>query len=77
LKGEVFEKPFVYFALGMFFVTFSLFNVTFLQGVFSDGTIALIHDLSFIAGLALMLMASIKITNYLQGMEKFVRKLKK
>ena len=76
LKGEVFEKPFIYFALGIFFATFSLIDVTFLQGVFSDGLVSLLHDLSFIAGLALMLLASIRITKYLQGIEKFTKKIK-
>jgi hypothetical protein len=76
LKGEVFEKPFIFFAIGILLATFSLIAVTFLQNFFSESAVGLIHDLSFIAGLGLMLFASMKITNYLKGMENFTKKLK-
>ena len=75
LKGEVFEMPMVYFALGILFSTVSLIAVTFLSGIFSDLVIGLIHDVSFIFGLALMLFASVKITKYLQNLEGFENKL--
>ena len=77
LKGEVFEKPFIYFALGILFVTFSLIDVTFLEAVWSNNVVALVHDFSFIVGLAFVLAASVNITTYLLGMEKAVKKLKK
>ena len=77
LSGEVFEKPFLYFTGGIFLVTFSLFDVTFLQYSLSDTAVSLIHDLSFIAGLGLMLVASMKITGFLQGMDKVASKLDK
>ena len=73
LKGEVFEIPFVYFSVGILFATISLVAVTFFQG----SMVPLIHDVCFILGLAGMLVASMKITRYLQGMEKFMSKLKK
>ena len=74
LKGEVFEIPFIYFAAGMLLVTFSLFNVTFLQYVLNDLTVALLHDISFIVGLALMLVASMKITKFLTKVEEVTKK---
>ena len=77
LRGEVFEMPFIYFTLGIFFVTLSLIDVTFFGSFLATGIVALIHDLSFIVGLAFMLTASMKITRYLQGIEKVVRKVKK
>ena len=76
LKGEVFEKPFIYFALGIFLATLSLIAVTFLQSL-GDTTVSLIHDISFILGLGLMLLASIQITKFLQGVSGFEKKLKK
>jgi len=69
LSGEVFEIPFIYFATGLFLVTFSLIDVTFFQYLLYDQTVALIHNISFIIGLALMLVASIKITRFLTGIE--------
>ena len=76
-KGEVFEMPFVFLTIGMLFVTFSLFDVTFLQSVWSEETVAMVHDLSFILGFAFMLATSITITHYLIGMEKFANNFKK
>ncbi|MBT4165987.1 hypothetical protein HOE04_03040 [archaeon] len=77
LKGEVFEKPMIYFALGIFLATLSLIAVTFFQGVFSEMTVELIHDISFILGLGLMLLASVKLTRFLQGLSGFEKKLPK
>jgi len=75
LKGEVFEKPFIYLAIGIFLATLSLIAVTFLQGSLSETIIGLIHDISFILGLGLMLLASIQITKFLQGVSGFEKKL--
>jgi hypothetical protein len=74
LKGEIFEKPFIYFASGMLLITFSLFNVTFLQYALNDLTVSLLHDLSFIVGLALMLIASMKLTKFLTKVEDISKK---
>ena len=77
MKGEVFEKPFVYLSLGILFMTISLIDVTFFQGIFSELVVGLIHDICFIIGLALMLTASIQITKYLIGMGKIEEKIEK
>jgi|GEM_PF-3821098 len=77
LKGDVFEKPFVYLSVGIFLATFSLIAVTFFQGVFSELTVGLIHDISFILGLGLMFLASIQITKFLKGLGSFEQKLPK
>ena len=71
LRHQVFEVPFIYFALGMLFITFSLIDVTFMESVLSEKSVILLHDLSFILAFAFMLAASIKITNYLSGLESF------
>lgn len=77
LKGEIFEKFFIYFSIGMLFVVVSLVAVTFLQGLFTDSVISFIHDICFIIGFAFMLFASIKITNYLSSIEKVIKKAQK
>lgn len=77
LKGDVFEKPFVYLSLGIFLITFSLIAVTFFQGFFSGLQVSLIHDISFILGLGLMLFASIQITKFLTGLGDFEKMLPK
>ena len=76
LQGEVFEAPFVYFSIGLLLVTFSLIVVALLQPFMSEVMVATVHDVSFILGFALMLVASLKITNFLTGIEKFTKKLK-
>lgn len=76
LKGEVFEKPFILLAVGMLFVVLSLASVTVFKYALGDMAAARVHDLSFIVGFVLMLMGSMKVTRYLQGMEKFMKKLK-
>ncbi|MBT3416912.1 hypothetical protein HN425_02485 [Candidatus Woesearchaeota archaeon] len=75
LKGEVFEVPMIYFSLGILLTTFSLVAVTFFE--LSAVTLGLIHDISFIIGLALMLVASIKLTRYLSTLEDFAKKVNK
>lgn len=75
LKGEVFEKPFIYFSGGIFLVTLSLISVTFLQNTFSSIAVRYIHDLSFIAGLGLMLFSSMKITKFALGVDEFEKNL--
>ncbi len=75
LVGQVFEKPFIYFSMGIFFTTFSLIDVAFLQSFWSEYTVAIVHDVSFIIGLGLVLFASVKITRFLQGLEGFESKL--
>jgi len=75
LSGDVFEMPMVYFSLGILLSTISLIAVTFFGGVFSELAVSLIHDISFILGLALMLLASVKITRYLQNLGNFEAKL--
>lgn len=77
LKGDVFEKPFVYLALGIFLATFSLIDVTFFGNFLSKLTVELIHDISFILGLGLMLMASMQITKFLTGVGNFEKSLPK
>lgn len=74
LKGEVFEKPFIYFSMGMFFVTLSLIDVAFFTYFLGDTATAVLHDISFILGLGLALLGSMKISDYLQGIEKVVHK---
>ncbi len=75
LKGDVFEKPFTYLSLGVFLVTFSLISVTSFQGFLSETPVSLIHDISFILGLGLMLVASIQITKFLTGLGDFEKTL--
>jgi len=77
LKGDVFEKPFIYLALGILFATISLIAVTFLQNWFSEVVIHYIHDFSSIIGLGLILFASMQITKFLQGLSGFTEKLPK
>jgi hypothetical protein len=76
LKGEVFEKPFLYFTFGLFFGTFSLITVTFLNNILGEN-VAFVHDLSFIIGMGLILLASMQITKFLKGLESFDKNLKK
>ena len=76
LKGDVFEKPFVYLSLGIFLTTFSLIAVTFLTAS-GELVVSLIHDISFILGLGLMLMASMQITKFLTGLGNFEKSLPK
>ncbi|MBD3309623.1 hypothetical protein GF351_00200 [Candidatus Woesearchaeota archaeon] len=64
-------------AAGILFVTFSLIDVTFFQNFWSNTVVALVHDFSFIIGLALMMVASIQITRHLLSLDKFVDNLKK
>ncbi|MCK4997567.1 hypothetical protein KAS08_04635 [Candidatus Pacearchaeota archaeon] len=75
LKGDIFEKPFVYLSLGIFLATFSLIAVTFFQGVLSEIQVSLIHDISFILGLGLMLVVSMQITKFLTGLGNFEKNL--
>ena len=77
LKGEVFEKPMIYFSAGILFATLSLIAVTWFQSFFGESTISLIHDISFILGLGLMLLASIQITKFLQGVSNVEQKIPK
>ncbi len=76
LKGEVFEKPFIYFSIGLLFGTFSLIAVTFFENVWGAGTVMIVHDLSFIAGMGLVLFASMRITKFLKGLESFDKNVK-
>jgi hypothetical protein len=77
LKGDVFEMPMVYFSLGILLSTISLIAVTFLGDVIGELAVGLIHDISFIVGLTFMLLASVKITRYLQDLGSFEAKLPK
>lgn len=74
LKDDVFEMPMVYFSLGILFATVSLITVTFSFGL-SEFLKAMIHDISFILGLALMLTASVRLTKFLKKVDKFDEKL--
>ncbi|MBT6995627.1 hypothetical protein HN865_01195 [Candidatus Woesearchaeota archaeon] len=77
LKGEIFEKPFIYFALGLLFGTFSLIAVTFFQGSWGANTVSIVHDLSFIVGMGLLLLASMQIAKFLKGVESFGKNIEK